>query len=530
VKRFADLYTALDQTTSTNAKVQAMADYFADAPPEDAAWAVYFLSGERPRRLLGSGKLREWAAETAKLPAWLFEESYSTVGDLAETIALLLPEPDETVDLPLHVWVEQRLLPLRGLDESAQREAVVGWWMELDRSQRFVWNKLITSGFRVGVSKKLLVRALAEHSGVDADAIMHRLMGNWEPSPDLLPRLLAEDTEDADISRPYPFCLAHPIIEPDSLGPADRWIAEWKWDGIRAQLIRRRGQTFIWSRGGELVTERYPEVAEAAASLSDGLVLDGELLAWRDGSVLPFGQLQRRIGKKSVGKKLLREVPVVFLAFDCVEHEGSDVRPRPFEERRRILDDMLNHLPSGFPIRSSEIISMDSWGSLAEVRKESRERLVEGMMLKGRDTAYAVGRKTGIWWKWKIDPFTIDAVLIYAQGGSGRRATLFTDYTFAVWDGDTLVPFAKAYSGLTDLEIREVDRFVRRNTIERFGPVRSVTPELVFEIAFEGIQRSSRHKSGIAVRFPRMARWRRDKKPEDADTLDVLRELLPSLP
>jgi DNA ligase 1 len=528
VKRFTRLYTTLDQTTSTNAKVQAMADYFADAPPEDAAWALYFLSGERPKRLLGSRKLREWAAEAAGLPDWLFAESYATVGDLAETIALLLPEPEEVVDLPLHAWVERRLLPLRGLDETAQRESVVGWWMELDRSQRFVWNKLITSGFRVGVSKKLLVRALAEYSGVEADAIMHRLMGNWEPSPELLPRLLAEDTEDADISRPYPFCLAHPITDPDSLGPADKWLAEWKWDGIRGQLVRRRGQTFIWSRGGELVTERYPEVAEAAASLPDGLVLDGELLAWREGSVLPFGQLQRRIGKKKVGRKLLKDVPVVFLAFDCIEHRGDDIRPQPFEHRRRLLEDSLEPLPDAFPIRTSEIVSSDSWPELAARREESRERLVEGMMLKGRDTAYGVGRKTGIWWKWKIDPFTVDAVLIYAQGGSGRRATLFTDYTFAVWDGDELVPFAKAYSGLTDEEIREVDRFVRRNTVERFGPVRSVTPELVFEIAFEGIQRSSRHKSGIAVRFPRMARWRRDKTPQDADSIEALRELLPA--
>jgi DNA ligase 1 len=529
VKRFAALYTALDQTTSTNAKVQAMADYFADAPSEDAAWAIYFLSGERPRRLLASRKLREWAAEVADLPEWLFAESYATVGDLAETIALLLPEPDVVSDVPLHVWVEHRLLPLRRLDEDAQREAVTTWWNELDRSQRFVWNKLITSGFRVGVSKKLLVRALADHSGIDAEVIMHRLMGSWQPSAEFVNALLSADTEDADVSRPYPFCLAHPTTDPESLGPADRWIAEWKWDGIRAQLVRRRGQTFLWSRGGELITDRYPEVAEAAASLPDGVVLDGELLGWRDGNVLPFGQLQRRIGKKSVGKKLLREVPVVFLAFDCLEHQTKDIRPQPFDDRRALLETTVSQLPDAFPIRLSEFAVAASWDELATLREESRERLVEGMMLKGRDTVYAVGRKTGIWWKWKVDPFSIDAVLIYAQGGSGRRATLFTDYTFAVWDGEELVPFAKAYSGLTDAEIREVDRFVRRNTIERFGPVRSVTPELVFEIAFEGIQRSTRHKSGIAVRFPRMARWRRDKQPADADSIDALRELLPRI-
>lgn len=528
MKRFTDLYIALDQTTSTNEKVDAMAAYFADAPPEDAAWAVYFLSGGRPKRLLSSAKLREWAREAAELPEWLFNESYSTVGDLAETIALLLPEPRRSSDLPLHRWVEERLLPLRRLPDDEQREAVMSYWMELDRHQRFVWNKLITSGFRVGVSKKLVVRALADHSGVPAEVIMHRLMGHWTPDPAFYTRLLAEDTEDADISRPYPFCLAHPIEEPEeALGDIHAWTAEWKWDGIRAQLVRRSGQTFLWSRGQELVTDRYPEVAEAAAALPDGTVLDGELLGWKDGSVLPFGQLQRRIGKKSVGKRLLKDVPVRLLAFDVLEWKGDDVREEAFLERRRRLEDLVADLPDGFPIGISRTVESRSWSHLAELRDGSRDRMVEGLMLKSNDSPYAVGRKTGIWWKWKIDPFSVDAVLLYAQPGHGRRATLFTDYTFAVWDGDELVPFAKAYGGLTDAEIREVDRFVRRNTRERFGPVRSVEPELVFEIAFEGIRRSSRHKSGVAVRFPRMARWRRDKRPEDADTIETVRALLP---
>lgn len=528
MKSFAELYLALDSTTSTNDKVRAMADYFDHAPAEDAAWAIFFLAGGKPKRLLSSSKLREWARQAAELPEWLFDESYSTVGDLAETIALLLPEPEHSSDLPLHVWVEQRLLPLRGLDEDDQREAVCTYWNELDRHQRFVWNKLITSGFRVGVSKKLVVRSLSDHSGIPAEVLTHRLMGHWKPSPDFYGRLLEPDTEDADISRPYPFCLAHPVDDPkQALEDIADWAAEWKWDGIRAQLIRRSGQIFLWSRGQELVTDRYPEVAEAAQALPDGTVLDGELLAWKNGQVLPFGQLQRRIGKKSVGKRLLKDVPVVLRAFDMLERDGKDVRDEPFEMRRSSLQELVAPLPPDFPIAVSQLVEADSWERLEELRADSRERLVEGLMLKRRSSPYAVGRKTGIWWKWKIDPYSVDAVLLYAQPGHGRRATLYTDYTFAVWDGDDLVPFAKAYSGLTDAEIREVDRFVRRNTRERFGPVRSVEPELVFEIAFEGIRRSTRHKSGVAVRFPRMARWRRDKRAGDADTIDAVKALLP---
>lgn len=548
MQAFADLYTALDETTSTNDKVAAMAAYFAAAPPEDAVWAVYFLSGRRPKRLVRSSDLREWAADAADLPRWLFDESYSVVGDLAETIALLLPEGKEGSERSLQYWVERRLLPLRRLDPDAQREAMLIAWSELNHAQRFVWNKLITSGFRVGVSKKLLVRALEQTSGIDAAVLTHRLMGNWEPSADFYERLMREDTSDADKSRPYPFCLAHPVNaspeedDPDlstqaqiagslqeQLGDVGAWQVEWKWDGIRAQIVRRGGRVYIWSRGEELITDTFPEVRDSAMVLPDGVVLDGELVAWRDGGVLPFGQLQRRIGRKSVSKRMLREVPICFLAFDVLERDGRDVRELPLSERLEHLNDVLEHGTSALQITQAPTVQSESWKDLAALHTESRDRLVEGFMLKRLDASYAVGRKTGTWWKWKVDPFSVDAVLLYAQRGHGKRATLYTDYTFAVWMGEDLVPFAKAYSGLTDAEIREVDRFVRENTIDRFGPVRAVEPELVFEIGFEGIRKSSRHKSGIAVRFPRMLRRRTDKDPSDADSIDVLRALLPDV-
>jgi DNA ligase-1 len=530
MKAFADLYAALDETTKTGEKVAALARYFAAAAPADAAWAVYFLVGRKPRQVVPSARLRAWAAEAAGLSDWHYDECYHAVGDVAETIALVLPPPARSSDLPLAHWVEERLLPLRGAAEAEQKEALLRAWAELDRRQRFVWNKLITGAFRVGVSQQLVTRGLAQASGIDAGVLAHRLMGDWEPTPAFYERLTAADPGAADVSRPYPFFLAHPLEEqPAALGDLRDWQAEWKWDGIRSQLIRRAGRTFLWSRGEELVTERYPELAEAAARLPDGTALDGEILPWKDGVVLPFGDLQRRIGRKTLSKKLLREVPAVLIAYDLLEEAGADLRPLPQAERRARLEQVVSAADDS-RLLLSPLIEAASWEELGRLWGESRGRRVEGMMLKQRSSPYRVGRVRGDWWKWKVSPFTVDAVLIYAQRGSGKRASLYTDYTFGLRDGGALVPVAKAYSGLTDAEIRRVDAFVRQHTVEKFGPVRTVTPELVFELAFEGIQRSARHKSGVAVRFPRILRWRTDKKADDADSLEALRRLLPPGP
>lgn len=446
---------------------------------------------------------------------------------MAETIALLLPEPEQSSDAPLAEWVEQRLLPLREMAADEQRRRLVLAWRQMDRGQRLVWNKLLTGGFRIGVSQTLVVRALAEVSGLPAAVIAHRLMGVWEPTPDFFEQLLAPETSDADVSRPYPFCLAHPlIVEPATLGDVSQWLVEWKWDGIRAQCVRRRGQMALWSRGEELITERFPELHPAAETLPHGVVLDGEIVAWKDGEVMPYGVLQRRIGRKTVGKKLLDEAPVRLIAFDLLEFDGRDIRARPLVERRKLLEALLAALPDDPHLGLSPVECAATWDELAAVRQQSRQRNVEGLMLKRLDSPYGVGRVTGQWWKWKIDPHTIDAVLIYAQRGHGRRASLYTDYTFGVWSNGELVPFAKAYSGLTDEEIHQVDRFVRHNTLEKHGPVRRVKPQLVFELAFEDIQLSKRHRSGVAVRFPRMSRWRTDKTPDQADTLDAINALL----
>ncbi len=523
MKLFACLYAALDETTKTNEKVGALVEYFRATPPEDAVWAIHFLIGRRIKRLIEVRKLVEWAIAEAGIPEWIFGDCYSAVGDLAETIALLLPAPSATSGKPLHYWVEERLLPLREWGDDERRDSLVSAWREMDEPQRFVWNKLITGEFRVGVSQNLVMRALAEFSGLTVETVSHRLMGDWLPDAAFYSQLVAKDTGDAEISRPYPFFLAYPIEgDPAQLGDPAAWIAEWKWDGIRSQIIRRSGQTFVWSRGEELVTERFPELQQLGGALPDGTVIDGEILPWKSGLPLPFAQMQRRIGRKVLGPKILAEVPVVLLAYDLLEWQGEDIREHPIEQRRGVLEGLTNDR-----MVLSPAVPFATWEELADLRRQSRERRVEGFMLKRRGSPYRVGRRRGDWWKWKIEPWSIDCVLIYAQPGNGKRASLLTDYTFGVWDHGELVPFAKAYSGLTNEEIAEVDGWIRRNTLERFGPVRKVKPELVFELAFEGIQKSQRHRSGIAVRFPRMARWRHDKKAEDADTIETIRALLP---
>jgi DNA ligase-1 len=526
MKAFADLYATLDETTRTGDKVAAMAQYLAIAPPADAAWAVYFLSGRKPRQAVPSRRLRLWAWELAGVPDWLFDECYLHVGDAAETIALLLPPAAAASDRALAGWVENHLLPLRPLPEDRQKADVLAAWTALNARQRFVWNKLITGEFRVGVSQLLVIRALAQVSGLPAEVLAHRLMGTWQPSAVFYKALIATDAGESEVSRPYPFFLAHPLDgEPHDLGPVEGWQAEWKWDGIRAQVLHRGGKSFIWSRGEELVTDRYPELAALAEVLPEGTVLDGEILPWKNGTVLPFGGLQKRIGRKTLTSKLLEEVPVVLMAYDLLEEEGTDLRERPLSERREHLEALAARIAHPALLLSPRL-DADSWEALAAQRHTSRARSVEGIMLKRRASPYRVGRVRGDWWKWKIEPYTVDAVLTAAQPGHGKRSGLFTDYTFGVWDAGQLVPIAKAYSGLTDAEIRKVDAFVRSHTLEKFGPVRTVALELVFELGFEGIQESARHKSGLAVRFPRILRWRTDKKPEDADTLDRVKALL----
>ncbi|MGE8148136.1 ATP-dependent DNA ligase [Pseudomonas frederiksbergensis] len=561
MKAFAELYAELDATTSSNAKLAAMQAYFAQATPEDAAWAVYFLSGGRPRQLVPVRALRELAVEISGLSTWLFEESYQAVGDLAETISLVLPETTHSSTDGLAVWIEDKLLPLRGETPEFLGRRLPALWAQLDRPSLMLCIKLITGSFRVGVSKLLVTRALAAMAGLDSKRVAQRLVGYTDlsnrPTAAHYLKLIAPPSSDEHAQRggqPYPFFLAHALSQPVDqfealLGPPSQWQVEWKWDGIRAQVVKREGRLWIWSRGEELVSERFPELQTLTHVLPDGTVIDGEIVVWKSThpvtedafdpqsttppAVQPFALLQQRIGRKTLGKKILDDVPVVLLAYDLLEWQGEDWRNHPQAERRNQLEQVIASCNSPV-LLASPVLTGEDWLDLARQREASRRLGVEGMMLKARDALYGVGRTKdmGVWWKWKVDPFSVDAVLIYAQRGHGRRASLFSDYTFAVWDGPpdaserTLVPFAKAYSGLTDEEMRKVDSIVRKTTVEKFGPVSSVKPSLVFELGFEGIALSRRHKSGIAVRFPRMLRWRQDKSVEEADSLATLQDLL----
>ena len=560
MRTFAELVVQLGTSTKTNDKLEALTNYFAGAEDRDKVWVIALFSGRKPKRTVTATQLVECSREVTGLPAWLFEESYHTVGDLGETIALLLPEGGADAgaeteegmnegDRSLSYYLE-RLMTIGKEEEAVKKDFILRCWDRMNREERFVFNKLITGGFRIGISQKMIVNALARTAGAEASVIAHRISGNWDPVTTPFTALLKGEGED--ISRPYPFYLAYALEEAEltSLGEPGGWQAEWKWDGIRGEVIRRGGQLFVWSRGEELMTEKFPEYQAFNSRLPDGTVLDGEIIGLMDVSgmagerakaggsetgseergslgftVLPFSALQTRIGRKNVTKKNLSEVPVGFIAYDLLEYEGEDWRGRSLEERRKQLESVVQ--AAGDPLlRLSPVVAFESWEQLAGERGRSRDLGSEGIMLKKKTSIYQVGRKRGDWWKWKIDPLVIDAVMVYAQKGHGRRSNLYTDYTFAVRDGDKLVTFTKAYSGLTDKELAEVDAFVKKNSLEKFGPVRTVRPELVMEIAFEGIAASARHKSGVALRFPRINRWRKDKRPEEIDTLEELKKML----
>jgi DNA ligase-1 len=566
MRRFTDLYWRLDATSRTNEKLEALRDYFAAAPPEDAACAIEVLSGGRQLRAVSTSMLRQWAAETTGLPGWLIEESYAHVGDLAETLALILPEPEtvpvettgsETTGsgdpaaerpdagLGLAETMRTTIQSLRQAPEESKRDVVTAVWRRLASRERIVWHKLLTGGCRVGVSRTLVSRALAEVAGVDPAVMAQRLAGAKMTDAASFRRLLTPEANEADAHRPYPFLLATSLERSDTasvaakLGEVDGWITEWKWDGMRAQLVRRGGSTTLWSRGEELVNDAFPEVAASGAGLPDGTVLDGELLAVRDGRLLGFTALSKRSGRRVVSKRMLAEIPCRFVAYDLLEHAGTDLRDQPLAVRRRRLERLVpgrftagigssgsepNPLDDG--LNHSPVLTADSWEALAALRAESRARGVEGLMLKRADSRYGVGRIRGDWWKWKIEPLEIDAVLLYAQAGHGRRAGLHSDYTLGVWHEGRLVTIAKAYSGLPDGEIVEVDRIVRATTREKHGPVRICEPTLVFQLAFDAVAESTRHKSGVSVRFPRIVRWRRDKQPSDAGSLADLRRMI----
>ncbi|MDQ0594189.1 DNA ligase-1 [Chryseobacterium ginsenosidimutans] len=525
MKHFADLINALESTNKTNAKIDAIIDYLERAPDEDKVWFIALFTGKRPKRNVNTNYMKEWALEITKLPFWLFQESYSSVGDLGETLSLILPPPTKTIDRTLSQWMND-IIGLKNKTDVEKKEFVLNSWDGLDYTERLIFNKLLGGSFRIGVSDKTLINSLTKFSDQESSTLTHSLMGKWLPDEISFKELISAEKINPDNSKPYPFCLAYPLEkELHELGTPDDWQIEYKWDGIRGQIIKRNDEVFIWSRGEELITEQFPEIAETVKQMKGNFVLDGEILAVKDGKVLNFNELQKRLNRKTLTKKMLSEIPIEVFTYDVLELEGTDLREKPISARRAMLEELLlNETPEN--IKLSQIINFENWEDLNEIRENSREINSEGLMLKQKNSPYHSGRKKGDWWKWKINPLTIDAVLIYAQKGSGRRSAYYTDYTFAVKNEDKLVTIAKAYSGLTDKEIMEVSKFVNKNAIEKFGPVRTVKAELVFEIAFEGIGFSNRHKSGVALRFPRIVRWRKDKTVDEIDELEEIKKLI----
>jgi len=525
MKHFAELINALESTNKTNAKIDAIIDYLERAPDEDKVWFIALFTGKRPKRNVNTNYMKEWALEITRLPFWLFQESYSSVGDLGETISLILPPPEEKIDRSLSDWMNE-IINLKNKTDQEKKQFVLNSWNGLDYTERLIFNKLLGGSFRIGVSDKTLINALTKFSHQESSTLMHSLMGKWQPDEVSFRELISAENINPDNSKPYPFCLAYPLEKDlEELGKPDEWLIEYKWDGIRGQIIRRNDEVFIWSRGEELVTEQFPEIKEVVQNMKGDFVIDGEILAVKDDKVLNFNELQKRLNRKTLTKKMLSEVPIQVFAYDLLELENNDLREKPISARRAMLEELLlNENPE--PIKISEVIEFENWDELNNIRENSRDINSEGLMLKQKNSLYHSGRKKGDWWKWKISPLTIDAVLIYAQKGSGRRSAYYTDYTFAVKNEDKLVTIAKAYSGLTDKEIMEVSKFVNKNAIEKFGPVRTVKPELVFEIAFEGIGFSNRHKSGVALRFPRILRWRKDKKVDEIDDLEEIKKLI----
>ena len=527
MRRFASLIETLDSSNKTNNKVAALAHYFKTAPREDALWAVALLSHRRPSRPITTSLMRIWAAELAGLPEWLFEESYHIVGDLAETIALLVEQETKGYPPSLSKCIEE-IIALKNKGEPEKKAYILKRWLNLNNFERFVFNKILTGGFRIGVSQKLMTRALSKAVNIEENILAHRLMGQWSPENTSFEQLILEPNPEDQIAQPYPFFLAYALENGfQEKEKVSDWHIEHKWDGMRAQLIVRQGKHFLWSRGEELITDKFPEFECLAKQFPDGTVVDGELLPYKNMVIGDFNALQKRIGRKTVSLKLMNEIPIVLMIYDLLEWNGKDIRSLPLHQRQQLISSFYKaHKNDSLPILKSEVMQFSSWEKVAIERERAQKKCSEGLMLKHKNGPYAVGRKKGSWWKWKTDPKTIDAVLTYAMRGHGRRTNLYTDYTFALWQENNLVTFAKAYSGLTDAEIKEVDRFVKQNTLDRFGPVRQVKPELVFEIAFEGLAPSSRHKSGVAVRFPRILRWRHDKKIKEANSLDDLKELL----
>ncbi|KFE35319.1 cisplatin damage response ATP-dependent DNA ligase [Thioclava atlantica] len=518
MRDFARLLERLAFTPGRNAKLDALADYLRHAPDPERGYALAALTGELDLGRAQPAVLRAMVGE--RVDPELFALSYDYVGDLAETIALIWPGDGEPGALDLPHVVET----LQDTPKIRTGPVIADWLDRLAPSERYALLKLATGGLRVGVSARLARMALARLGGPSLEEIEEIWHGLAPPYRALFDWIEGgEKPERAGLAPFRPVMLSTPIDREglDALDPAE-FAAEWKWDGIRVQAVAEGGERRLYSRTGEDISGAFPDIV---AHMGFEGALDGELLVRRGDQVAPFGDLQKRLGRKSPGKALLASHPAALRLYDVLLWEDEDLRALPFDTRRERLEAAVADLnPERFDV--SEVLPFGAWDDLAALRAAPPQVVIEGVMLKRRDTPYMAGRPKGPWFKWKRDPRLIDAVVLYAQRGHGKRSGFYSDFTFGVWEDEALVPVGKAYSGFTDEELRRLDRFVRNHTVDRFGPVRALSPALVVEVAFEGLNRSTRHKSGVAMRFPRISRIRWDKPAAEADRIETLREML----
>lgn len=524
MKRFAELCAILESTANAREKMAALTVYFQDAPPPDAIWAIRLLLGWKPSRIATSQTLRRWARECVQFPDWLFEESCAAVGNLLETLALLIPLPDTPGDVPLHVRMQRDLLPLRDLTENEQRAAVSAAWTQMDAQQRFVWNTLLTGGFRPHVSEKTLIRALSAWRGLPTTVLACRLKQEWEPTVAGYRALFSHDIAALDSSQLYPFQRWYE--EPPARGASGAigdWRIDWHRNGMRAQLIKRGSSVFLWSDDHVIVNDTFPEICEAMAAMTDGTVLDGVITAWSADGPLHRAELERRMKRKRLTKKFKHEVPVRYWVYDLLEIQGEDVRTQPFRQR---IHQAAGIIPTevGSVIHLAEPLEAASWHRLHALRNDARRHGADGVLLR-RWTASACPstRKADQWRVWKADPLTAPVVLVYVQALNAASGQRSVEGTFAAWDGGDLVPVAKTSAGFSDEDVNAIEEFAKQHTVERFGPVRSLKAELVFTLAFDSVSLSTRRKSGLVLHHPRVAGRLLDASIHDAERIAILR-------
>lgn len=524
MKAFAELIFNLRKWDTENNQIRYIKEYFSISDDRDCIWAIYILLGKKIKNEFRSKQqLKKWACEYAEIPDWLFDESYSFTGDLTETISLILPGKEADSGRTLTEWMHYMESFCKS-DDQGNKKKVVDAWKELDHTETYVFNKLIPGNFKSGVDEKVIIKALSKFLNIESNVISNRIKSNWHPDLISFYELFSKFNPDDIISKPYPFIPEEVFeSEPGVLGSAADWLAEQKFKGIRCQLIFRKGKIFLWTDNGELINDKFPEFEFIKKYLPDDSVFTGSIICINNGMKSQHNYLQARLRRKNISSKSLKESPVIFMMNDLLEYEGTDMRNKFLIERKELIKCNKFMISKNNLIKYSENIKFENWEELRTIRRKSSDTISGGIILKKKNSLFLsdINEKYLIC---KPEPLSADAVLMYAL--KGERTDLFSEFTLGVWDKGKLVSIAKINSGLSEEEIREVSEFVNNNTLEKFGPVRTVRPELVFNISFESISFSVRHKSGVVLQSPEISKWIRGKNIFDASSLENLKKFI----